>query len=75
MDFPLKTNLEMVRIFKELNGAFIASIVPFQFGRLPTNVIISFAENNFFLNLTTKLFIEFEKNTIAAMEIEYVSYF
>ncbi|KAE9547513.1 hypothetical protein FO519_009275 [Halicephalobus sp. NKZ332] len=34
VDLPLKTNLEMVRIFKELDGAFISEINDFQSKRL-----------------------------------------
>ncbi|CAD6184345.1 unnamed protein product [Caenorhabditis auriculariae] len=34
VDAPLKTNLEMVRIFKALNGTFNAEILPFEWYRL-----------------------------------------
>ncbi|KAE9547514.1 hypothetical protein FO519_009276, partial [Halicephalobus sp. NKZ332] len=34
VDLPLKTNLEMVRIYKQLDGAFISEITDFQNGRL-----------------------------------------
>jgi hypothetical protein len=34
VDLPLKTNLEMVRIFKQLNGTVNAEVSAFQLDRL-----------------------------------------
>ncbi|KIH52268.1 Core-2/I-Branching enzyme [Ancylostoma duodenale] len=34
VDAPLKTNLEMVRIFKALNGSFNTEVLPFKLSRL-----------------------------------------